>query len=195
MPKWGEFQKGNPVRPGFRQYSAILWDIPWGQSWEKTCEITPATIRGHYFSRPTRCVNTGTNIWGEFDVPDSSCNNPPSFGKFNGRVVAEWLDDGRRMKLLENFSFTDPHGIKWDAPAGWVVDGASIPQQAWSIIGGPFEGIYRNASVIHDVACDRRDRPWTDVHWVFHEAMLASGVNAAQAQTMFAAVWGFGPKW
>lgn len=195
MAKWGEFQKGDKIRPGFRKYAAILWDIPWGQSWENTCAVTPATVRGHHFSRPTRCINTGTNMWGEFDIPDTSCNNPVSYGTFTGRVATEWLADGRRMRLLESFSFTDPHGIRWDAPAGWVVDGASIPQQAWSTIGGPFEGIYRNASVIHDVACDKRDRPWTDAAWVFHEAMLASGVHPAQAQIMFAAVWGFGPKW
>lgn len=194
-PRWGNFQKGNPVRDGFRTYSAILWDIPPFQSWEGICKKTPATVRGHYFSKPTRCINTGTNIWGEFDVPDSSCRNPPSFGQFSGRIVTEWLGDGRRMRLLENYSFTDPHGIKWDAPAGWVIDGATIPQALWSSGHGPYEGIYRNASVIHDVACDRRVKPWTDVHWVFHEAMLASGVNATLAQTLFAGVWAGGPRW
>lgn len=192
---WGPFQKDGPVGNGYRQYSSVLWGIPPGQSWEQTCAVTPAVVRGHAFPHPTRCVNTGTNIWGEFHVPDTSCVNPPSFGRYLGRVVSRWLDDGRRMQLLEDFAYIDPHGIRWDAPAGSVVDGASIPQQFWSTIGGPFEGKYREASVIHDIACDRRNRPWTDVHWVFHEAMLASGVHPAQAQIMFAAVWGFGPKW
>lgn len=194
-PHWGNFQKDNQVKNGFRQYSSILWDIPWGQSWENTCANMPAIVRGHSFPHPTRCVNTGTNMWGEFDVPDTSFNTPPSNGQFIGRVVAEWLADGRTMRLLENFSFIDPHGIRWDAPAGSVVDGASIPQLFWSTIGGPFEGKYRNASVIHDIACDRKDRPWTDVHWVFHEAMLASSVDPIQAQVMFDGVWAFGPKW
>lgn len=68
-PYWGDF-KDDGIQPnGCRQYSAILWDIPWGQSWEQTCYLTPATINGTYFPRPTRCVHDGLHMWGEFDVP------------------------------------------------------------------------------------------------------------------------------
>ncbi|GAB2181549.1 hypothetical protein DLREEDagrD3_17720 [Denitratisoma sp. agr-D3] len=119
-------------------------------------------------------------------------------GKFIGRVVTEWLKDdpeGRKMRLLEPFAFIDPAGVRWDAPAGWVVDGASIPQVAWSLIGGPYEGKYREASVIHDVACDEKDRPWQAVHRVFYDAMLASNVDGKKAKIMYAAVYHFGPRW
>ena len=195
VPHWGNFQRDHRVREGYRQYSSVLWGIPSGQSWEASCAQMPATVRGRYFPHPTRCVNTGMNMWGEFDVPDSSCATPPSFGRFQGRVLAQWLDDGRTMRLEEDFAFIDPHGIRWDAPAGSVVDGASIPSYLWSVIGGPFAGKYRNASVVHDVACGRQDRPWTDVHWMFHEAMLSAGVDPAKAQVMFAGVWAGGPRW
>lgn len=53
--------------------SAILHGIPWGQSWEKTYAIMPATVSAIRFPRPTRLVNTGTNMWGKWDAPDSSC--------------------------------------------------------------------------------------------------------------------------
>lgn len=195
MPRWGDFQKDGQSKPGFRQYSSILWDIPWGVSWEQTCNNMPAVVRGHQFSRPTRCINNGINMWGEFDVPDSTFQSPVSYGLFSGDVEARWLDDGRRMELLNDFYYIDPHGIKWEAPKGWIVDGASIPQEFWSAIGGPFEGPYRKASVIHDYACDRRNRPWTDVHWAFHEAMIAAGVDLIKAQAMFAGVWAKGPRW
>ena len=118
-----------------------------------------------------------------------------SYGAFVGKVVTEWLDDGRRMKLVEPFAYVDAVGVRWDAPSGSVVDGASIPRVAWSIIGGPFEGIYRNASVIHDVACDQRRRPWPDVHRAFYTAMLASEVDPIKAKVMYAAVYQFGPRW
>jgi hypothetical protein len=75
------------------------------------------------------------------------------------------------------------------------VDGASIPKFAWSIIGGPFEGKYRDASVIHDVACVARSAPWEYVHLVFYYAMLASGVDKTTAKIMYAAVYHFGPRW
>lgn len=68
---WGEFKKDNCSAVGKRQYSAILWNI--NGSWEEACKKTPATINGKRFSSPARCKKTASNMWGEFDVPDSSC--------------------------------------------------------------------------------------------------------------------------
>src|SRR6202007_2255330 len=76
-----------------------------------------------------------------------------------------------------------------------VADGASIPRAFWSLIGGPLEGRYRNASIVHDWYCDRRTRTWQATQRVFYEAMRTSGVSMAKAKTMFLAVqWG-GPRW
>jgi hypothetical protein len=70
---WGSFQADGCIGYGRRQYSAILWNIPSGYSWEQACAATPATVVGQYFARPSRCVNNGYNMWGQFDVVDSSC--------------------------------------------------------------------------------------------------------------------------
>lgn len=121
--------------------------------------------------------------------------NAADYGSFIGKVVAEWLKPGREMRLIEPFAYLSPSKVLWDAPAGSVVDGASIPQVAWTIIGGPYEGNYREASVIHDVACVRKNRPWQEVHYVFYTAMLASGVGPIRAKVMYAAVYHFGPRW
>jgi len=118
-----------------------------------------------------------------------------TFGTFVGDVVAKWNDDGRTMTLTEPFAYLDPTGSRWEAPKGTTVDGASIPQFAWSIIGGPFEGNYRNSSVIHDVACVEKKRPWELVHQTFYTGMLASGVSTVKAKVMYAAVYHFGPRW
>jgi hypothetical protein len=117
------------------------------------------------------------------------------YGTFIGTVKAEWLDDGRKMKLLEDFLYVDQFQNQWSAPKDWVVDGASIPEFAWPIIGGPFEGKYRKASVIHDVECDRKLRPWETVHEVFYYAMRAADVSNIKAKVMYAAVYFFGPRW
>ena len=117
------------------------------------------------------------------------------YGRFAGDVKTIWLRDGRRMQLLEAFAYIDPHGTIWDAPKDWVIDGASIPQFAWSLVGGPFDHTYRNASVIHDVACDRKTRRWETVHEAFYNAMRASGVDSVRARVMYAAVYYFGPRW
>jgi len=125
----------------------------------------------------------------------TSMANAESFGSFVGRVVASWNPDGRTMTLIKPFAYIDPSGTRWVAPSGSTVDGASIPKLAWSIVGGPFEGKYREASVIHDVACVEKRHPWEKVHYTFYTGMLASGVASAKAKIMFAAVYHFGPRW
>jgi hypothetical protein len=120
---------------------------------------------------------------------------PDPWGRFLGDVVARWEDDGRLMTLVEPFAYLDPRGSRWLAPSGSVVNGASIPQPFWSLIGGPFAGNFRNASVVHDVACEQRDRPWRAVHRMFYEACRCGGVGAVQAKTMYYAVFHFGPRW
>ncbi|QDT03985.1 hypothetical protein K227x_23710 [Rubripirellula lacrimiformis] len=118
-----------------------------------------------------------------------------SFGQFEGEVVAQWDANGRDMTLREPISFIDPTDKRWDAPAGSVVNGASIPAAFWSLIGGPFEGKYRNASVVHDVYCEQMNEPWEDVHQMFYQACRSGGVDEAQAKVMYYAVYHFGPRW
>jgi hypothetical protein len=123
---------------------------------------------------------------------------PSQYGSYEGTVKTEWLGaegEYRKMKLLESFAYVDPSGARWDAPKGSIVDGASIPRIGWTVVGGPLEGPYRDASVIHDVACDRRERPWEYVHLAFYYAMLRTGVSSVQAKVMYPAVYFFGPRW
>ncbi len=117
------------------------------------------------------------------------------FGDYKGKVTTEWLKEGRTMKLLSDFTFTDPNGMTWAAPKNSIIDGASIPEFAWTIIGSPFVGKYRNASVIHDIACDEKTRTWESVHLAFYYAMRASGVGELKAKMMYAAVYHGGPRW
>lgn len=116
-------------------------------------------------------------------------------GYFIGRVVTEWLPDGRNMRLLEDFIFVDPDGKAWKAPAGSIINGASIPMVLWDTVGSPYAGKYRQASVVHDVACIERREPWQAVHEMFYHAMLASGVEPLRAEVMAEAVRKFGPRW
>lgn len=116
-------------------------------------------------------------------------------GRFEGEVLAEWSEDGRDMRLLEDFSYIDPEGKRWLARKGSLIDGASIPRAFWTLIGGPFAGRYRAASVIHDVACVQRSEPWEAVHRMFYHAMLCGGVQPRKARMMYFAVREFGPRW
>lgn len=99
------------------------------------------------------------------------------------------------MTLITELHYTDPEGVVWVAPAGSVVDGASIPRALWSFMGGPFEGKYRNASVLHDVSYDQHTRSWQQCDRMFYNAMRCSGVTASEAKTMYYALYKFGRHW
>ena len=114
---------------------------------------------------------------------------------FSGSVSAEWDEDGRTMTLLQPLSYVDPRCLAWDVPAGTQVDGASIPRAFWAVIGGPFSGRFRGASVVHDRYCVTKDRDWRDVHRMFYDAMLDSDTPRVKAKVMYYAVLVGGPRW
>jgi hypothetical protein len=89
--------------------------------------------------------------------------SPISYGSFNGPVRARWLSDGRYMALCNALEFTQSDRRLWTAPVGTRTDGASIPPIFWPFIGGPFEGKYRDASVVHDYECCTKTHAWRDV--------------------------------
>ena len=128
-------------------------------------------------------------------VPFGNGSAESSLGKFVGRLVTSWDSNGRDMRLEQSFKFIDPKGKSWPVPKGAVVDGASIPQFLWSVIGGPFSGKYRNASVIHDYYCVKQVRTVRETHEVFYAAAVASGVGKGMAWVLYQAVNQFGPSW
>ncbi len=112
---------------------------------------------------------------------------------FSADPQTEWLNHpapDRTMQLLRDFWFDDAKGTRWLAPKNSVIDGASIPQSLWSLVGSPYTGQYRRASIVHDVACvnagseDARraaDR-------MFYEACLAGGCTIREAMILYSGV-------
>ncbi len=117
------------------------------------------------------------------------------WGVFIGKPLVEFLPDGRDAKLIADLIYIDRRNQAWFARAGEQVNGASIPKPLWSIIGGPFEGKYRDPSIMHDAACVAREKPWEDVHLMFYEACRCSGVDEYKSKLLYAGVYHFGPRW
>ena len=134
----------------------------------------------------------GCNPSGQSDATDQANDE---WGEFPTNPKVEALDDGRLLRLLEDFAYVDPHGKVWTARQDDVVNGASIPRVFWSLIGGPFSGKFRNASIVHDTACERMSSSWKAVHQMFYEACRCGGVSETKAKIMYAAVYHFGPRW
>lgn len=113
-------------------------------------------------------------------------------GFFSGNPKTEWLVDSngqdRDMRLIEDFSFTDPDGRSWPAPKGSIVNGASIPRPLWSTVGSPYTDDYRRASVVHDVACNTPGVSRKEADMMFYHACRAGGCSARQARILYAGV-------
>ena len=116
-------------------------------------------------------------------------------GTFSGEPEVVWLtEDGtpdRSVRLLKPLSFTDPKNEEWKAPVDAVVDGASIPRALWTIVGSPYTGDYRRASVVHDVACgeaggDKKKRRKADR--MFFHACRAGGCSIWQSILLYLGV-------
>lgn len=129
-----------------------------------------------------------------------------SHGSFSGDPVTRWLSepgDDRNMEILEAFAFTDPAGKMWGAPAGSVVNGASIPRPLWSVVGSPYTGDYRRASIVHDVAAteagqDEVKRRAADR--MFYHACRVGGCSVREATILYLGVrigsmWATVPQW
>ena len=116
-------------------------------------------------------------------------------------VAAEYEDYGEtdpghtEFELLQDYSYRDDDGTVWTAPAGSIVNGASIPRVVWTSVGGPWSGKYRNAAVIHDYLTEERPSSSEVVHRLFLDGMLKNGVSKTRANLMYAAVVTFGGKW
>ena len=122
-------------------------------------------------------------------------NKTQAAGRYKGDLLFRSLPNGRDMEIARQFEYIDPKNVRWVVPEKTKVNGASIPKALWSTIGGPFSGRYRDASVIHDFHCEVRVRPAKQVHRVFYDAMLTSGVGKTKANVMYYAVTRFGPSW
>jgi hypothetical protein len=131
--------------------------------------------------------------WGSFE-PRFEGRCVPEWGYRNHD--GEWVEDGRSMTLFADFSFFDSRGVEWFAPTGSVINGFSIPMLLWNpLTGTPFTGKGRRSSVIHDVACQQKSRPWQDVHRAFKEGCRADGMSRMRAALYGGIVYRLGPEW
>lgn len=105
-----------------------------------------------------------------------------------------WLthpqDPDRLMQLLGSFAFHDRKIDKvWTVEAGYQVDGASIPQALWTLVGSPYTGDYRRASIVHDKACDGANaQQRREADKMFFRACRAGGCSVRDATLLYIGV-------
>lgn len=100
------------------------------------------------------------------------------------------------MKLLGDITYRDCAGNRHLVKEGVVVNGASIPRAAWSLLGyTPWSGRSQRPAILHDHLCEDVLFTSDRVHELFYEALKAEGVADFDARLMYAAVLNFGPQW
>ncbi|GAA2418474.1 hypothetical protein GCM10010420_56190 [Streptomyces glaucosporus] len=127
-----QFKDDGIIRPGVRQFSARLWNIPDGEDWVAIAQRSPAVIKRQYFNRPTRIVDKGAlGLWGEFDVLETDDvpawywghmepveGGPSGFTRYRSRLWGLSLSDdwkaGARQTpaLIEGHYFDQPTEIE-----------------------------------------------------------------------------------
>ncbi len=138
-----------------------------------------------------------------------------------------YLDDQERefygidgeiiYRLEEDYAYSwrgkDGYMRRLCVPAGFIYDGASVPQIVWTVSGIPPDGLHRAAALIHDYLYVYRGSPprgtyqklingnWYDLEWTWkrHEAdkmfcriMRESGVDRGKRRMAYRAVRLFG---
>lgn len=85
----------------------------------------------------------------------------------------------------------------WEAPAGTITDGASIPVWAQWFIGAPFSKEFEPASILHDhyVRPEHHVRTYLETQRMFYDALIDTGVDPVKAGTMYAAILVGGNAW
>lgn len=118
-------------------------------------------------------------------------------GSFKGRVVVEWLDDPfvPTMRLVEPFAYEQAKGKVWKVPQGYVIKGRGMPPLFRDLIGQPFYGGFRKASIVYDHATQDMRQPWDEAQLMFLEASMAEGVNESEAKAMYMLLRVQGSRW
>lgn len=135
-PYWGTFKRNKCTASGKGQYASVLHKIT--GSWENVCRTMPATVNRKYFSRPSRCINTGSK-WGEFDdVPTSEC-----FGNWGSLETGSCTGDGLQQYTARLWNI--PSEFEWNyacytTPA--TINGKAIPKPRQCLDYGFFGGIW-----------------------------------------------------
>ena len=115
-------------------------------------------------------------------------------GRFYGNVHLTPVED-RFWKTTTITIWEQDNGFYLEIPEGFVFDGASIPRQAWTLIGHPMTGKYIFPSLLHDYECYTQTSPSKEVHDRFYHALRSRKVNMITARLMWVAVRAFGPRW
>lgn len=98
-----------------------------------------------------------------------------------------------QFRLTSDYAVTTSVGVV-RMSAGFVSDGASIPDRLWSLLGlHPWSGCVLRAALVHDALVRGELCSMEDANWVFYQLLREDGCQVDKAATMYNAVRAAGP--
>lgn len=94
--------------------------------------------------------------------------------------------DGRRWLVVEPFTYVMRNGQRFQIPAGFITDFASVPRVFWRLF--PPTGTYSPAAVIHDWLYVTNGMTRGEADGIFRSVMEELGVGWFTRQAMHLAV-------
>ena len=113
---------------------------------------------------------------------------------FTTPLIVTPIGDGRRWRLVEPFEYyrTGTEHLRYEVPAGFVTDFASVPRLLWPIL--PPYGRYGKAAVLHDWLYRSALVDRDEADFIFKEAMEILGVAQWKTRLLYWGVRIFGAK-
>jgi hypothetical protein len=96
-------------------------------------------------------------------------------------------DSWDHIELVADYCFAVDGKLYW-VPAGYEINGASIPRLFWSIIGSPFDPEKIPAAFAHDALYLTHAFTRSEADEVLFQLLLQAGSRLRTARTMWAAV-------
>lgn len=116
-------------------------------------------------------------------------------GHFEGIAYHDWIERGRRFRLVESMTFVDQRGFRWHVPRWFEVDRSHVPGFLQRWVADPFCRKMRRATAVHCFYSWHRSFHSSRVHRMYAEAMVTDGVPMRQWVPVY---WGlvlFGEQW
>jgi len=109
--------------------------------------------------------------------------------------LVEEIAHDHKLRLLEDFAFSDEQGAQWLAPGGALLDGWTIPRGLRGLPRLPLESEFRKSAVLHDHFSRVRSGRWRDVHRMLYSASLAEGIPPTEAKMLYMTIYASGWRW
>jgi len=139
-----------------------------------------------------RPATTTTIIPRSLPAPSSTTSSTPHF---SGNLAVSVNEERYTATTIGDFEFIDSKGVIWRVPKGTIADASSVPRAYWSIVGPPLTSDYTIPTILLDYFTREQKHPPEQVHKMFWDALLATGMETAKAKMFYTSVSTFGPRW